>query len=406
MFKEVKAKLTVLYTCSLVLLLFSFIGVLYFLISHEINQKESDQLNRYFSKEESDLIEDLYDKKHEKIEIDTYRTVFNYVFNNDGKLVFGEGIDEDFDNWLQKTISLGPKTIETRAEWKGRHFLLLKKPISSDGFVIIGTDITADTHLIQNITWTLFILTIVFSIIFSFIGYYFAGQAMRPISFAFQKQAKFVSDASHELRTPLSIFYSSVDLLMREEKDRLSPMGKEVLLDVKAEAHLMNKLVNDLLFLARGDKDQLPLEMKLVNLSSMLLFLCRRFSKSIPAELKLDIDILPGISLYCDETRIQQLVYILLDNALRYTKEGKILLQLRKHDNWIELMVEDTGCGITKEDLPFIFDRFYRADKNREKGGAGLGLSIAQSIVKAHKGKIDVKSTVGIGTTFSVTFKD
>ena len=101
---------------------------------------------------------------------------------------------------------------------------------------------------------------IVFSILFAWAGNFFAGQAMKPIQKSFQTQRKFVSDASHELRTPLSIFYSSVDILSREEKENLSPFGQEVLEDIKNETEMMNKLLNDLLFLARNDQDHVELE--------------------------------------------------------------------------------------------------------------------------------------------------
>ena len=128
------------------------------------------------------------------------------------------------------------------------------------GQVIIGTDITDERHLIKNIIWILLLLMTVFSILFAWAGNFFAGQAMKPIQKSFQAQRKFVSDASHELRTPLSIFYSSVDILSREEKENLSPFGQEVLEDIKNETEMMSKLLNDLLFLARNDQDHIELE--------------------------------------------------------------------------------------------------------------------------------------------------
>lgn len=113
-----------------------------------------------------------------------------------------------------------------------------------------------------------------------------------------------------------------------------------------------------------------------------------------------------GVTLLCDEVRMQQLLYILLDNAFRYTEEGKVSLALQSENGIKTIIVQDTGCGIPPKDLPFIFDRFYRADLSREKGGAGLGLSIAQTIVTAHGGEIYAKSSEGEGTTFMIEFKD
>lgn len=405
MFNRVKAKLTVIFTLSLLCLLLSFIAVLYFLISHEINDSEEDEINVYFDKEKGDFIEDLYEKKHHRLEYDPNRLIFYYVFNQKGEFVYGKESVQSLYGMMEKSSVSGADSFTKRIEWKQYHFLFVKKPLDQHGFVILGMDITGDRHLIENITWTLFVLTLLFSLLYAFLGYYFAGQAMRPIKTAFHKQEKFVSDASHELRTPLSIFYSSVDLLMREEKGNLSPFGQEVLQDVKLEAHLMNKLVNDLLVLARSDNNLLILEKEDVNLSLLVASICKRFSRKIVNNIRLEQQIPSGIYLNCDEIRIQQLVYILLDNALRYTHEGKVTVTLTEKTDEKIITIEDTGCGIAKADLPFIFDRFYRADVMREKGGSGLGLSIAKSIVTAHGGELFASSTIGKGSVFTVVFK-
>jgi two-component system sensor histidine kinase CiaH len=108
-----------------------------------------------------------------------------------------------------------------------------------------------------------------------------------------------------------------------------------------------------------------------------------------------------------DEERIRQLLVILLDNAIKYTPEqGKITVTCRQQRNFVEIIIEDTGIGISKQDLPLIFDRFYRGDKVRSRsgGGYGLGLSIAKWIVEAHKGKVRVESQLGKGTRFILTF--
>lgn len=405
MFHRVKTKLTLIYTCSLVLLLFTFIGILYLLISHQINQKEMEELTEYFSKEKEDFYEDLYEKDHQGLKYDPERSIFYYLYDRNGRFIYGKEVNQGLFQWIEtnRDVLEIPQSISVS---KGtRHFLLMKKILEPNGFVLLGKEITAEKHLIERITWILFFLTIFFSLIFALLGYYFAGQAIKPIKRAFEKQEKFVSDASHELRTPLSVFYSSVDLLMVEEKDRLSPFGQEVLQDAKLEAQLMNKLVNDLLVLARSDKNQLQLEMKTINLSQLFTSIYNRFSRKIPKEIAFENHIQPGITYRCDEVRIQQLLYILLDNAFRYTQAGKVIMSLSLKAGEILITVEDTGCGIALEDLPFIFDRFYRIDQMREKGGAGLGLSIAKVIVEGHGGKISVQSKAGAGSVFTVRFK-
>ncbi|MED4203948.1 sensor histidine kinase [Neobacillus mesonae] len=404
MFKKVKTRLTLLYTISLVLLLCSFIGVLYFLISYEIKGKEMEELNNYFIKEQHDFYEDLAEKDHHGLKYDPERKIFYYLFDGSGAFVYGKEANKGLFDWIERNLDIKSSSNSIKVDKGSQHFLVMKQELGRNGYVLLGMDITAEKHLIEKITWILLVLTIIFSLIFALLGYYFAGQAIKPIKLAFDKQEKFVSDASHELRTPLSIFYSSVDLLMQEEKERLSPIGREVLGDVKQEAVLMNKLVQDLLVLARSDKNQLTYELKDIDLSLLLIAIYRRFFRKKPIEIDNEQNIQPGITFNCDEVRIQQLMYILLDNAFRFTQTGKVTLGLTAENGEIHIAVRDSGSGIAAEDLPFIFDRFYRADPMREKGGAGLGLSIAKMIVDGHGGKIVVSSKKGAGSIFTVVF--
>jgi anti-sigma regulatory factor (Ser/Thr protein kinase)/cbb3-type cytochrome oxidase subunit 3 len=408
MFNQLKTKLTFLYTFSLLFLLLCFIGVLYFLISHQINQNENEEVKSLYEKEKMHIIEDYYEKEHHGLSYDPNRETFFYTFDKKNHFVYGIESIQNLSGWVEKENLKSPsKSYTKKVAWKDYHLILMKKPLSTNGYthgyIIIGKDISSEHDLIEKITWGLLFLTIFFSLLYGFMGYTFAGQALKPIKTAFHKKEKFVSDASHELRTPLSIFYSSIDLLNREEN--LSAFGKEVLQDVKAEAELMNKLINELLFLARSDKNTLTMEKKQVNLSDLLLALYTRFVRKISGNVKFEHDIESNLHYICDETRIQQLLYILLDNAFRYTKEGKVELALKQKAGKIIITVSDTGCGIAINDLPHIFDRFYRGDLSREKGGSGLGLSIAKTIVAAHSGKIYAASELGKGSVFTVVFE-
>ena len=410
MFKDVKRKLTLLYTFSLLFLLILFITVLYYFISHEIEHKEQQELRNFLNNEKHDIIEDYYDDEHSELEFDPNKKIFFYVYSEANQFILGqetlEGLSKKIDLLNREQKSSNSEIITDT--WNGTHFMMIKEPIPVDrhdyGTVYVGMDITSEKHFIQTITWILFLLTIIFSLLFGLLGYYFAGLAMKPIGKAFESQRKFVSDASHELRTPLSIFYSSIDLLMRE-KDSLSPFGQEVLQDMKSESEMMNKLISDLLLLARSDNSNLKIEKKEINLSLLVQSLYRRISISAPQDINFNIEIEDNIIFQGDDFRIQQLIYILIDNAFRYTKQGIVKLSLKKQSESITLTIEDSGAGINKTDLPHIFDRFYRGDKSRVRDGSGLGLSIAKSIVTAHDGKIYVKSELGVGTVFTVVFK-
>jgi signal transduction histidine kinase len=194
-------------------------------------------------------------------------------------------------------------------------------------------------------------------------------------------------------------------VLASEEEEHLSPFGKQVLEDVKQEAEMMHKLLDDLLFLARHDQGNFKLELEEFDLSSQAHSLLNRFKRIVPSQLTLQENIQDGIRIKGDKVRIQQLLYILLDNAARYTKEGSITCSLAEQGEKILLSVKDTGIGISPKDLQHIFERFYRGDESRKRNGTGLGLSIAKTIVEAHGGEIEVKSEVGKGTEFIIKLK-
>lgn len=410
MFKSVKSKLTYLFTCSLLTILIMFILSLYLLITNEIRKNEVDEINKYYEMEQHEWIEELFKHKHGHIEYEPERNMFYYLFDKRGKLVDAEENINGFSSFIEnKKLYLKTEDFITELEWKKSHLLLARYNLEYEdnvvGTVILGMEITNEKHLIKNIIWILVVLTILFSGIFAVAGYFFAGQAIKPIQKSYLTQRKFVSDASHELRTPLSIFYSSIDLLDKEEKKNMSSFGQDVLEDVKNEAELMNELLNDLLFLARSDQDHIELEIHEVNLSKLFFDLLKRFTRILPPTITLISEIEEEVFIKGDATRLQQLLYILLDNASNYTQDGSIRCILQHDERDIHIKIIDTGSGIDKKDLPLIFDRFYRSDPSRNRKGTGLGLSIAKTIVDAHSGEIHVDSEINKGTEFHIIFK-
>ena len=408
-FNTVKAKLNLLYTGSLLIILVLFITILYVFISGAIKNQEIQELTRFFENEEHELVEEIFKGKYKHVEFKPERNVFYYIYDTNQLFVEGEETVKGLFRYIEENgLNKQLPAFTEEIEWEDSHLLVKNYSLQHDGktlgHVIVGIDITDEKHLIKNIIWILLILTLLFSILFAWAGNFFAGQAMKPIRKSFHTQRKFVSDASHELRTPLSIFYSSVDILSREEKENLSPFGQEILEDIKNEAEMMNKLLNDLLFLARNDQEHFELEWEEINLSNLMHSLIDRFTRTIPSHLILHDNIQDHITIKGDRVRIQQLIYILLDNAVRYTKEGSITCTLKTIGQEIVMTIQDTGAGIPADDLPHIFDRFYRGDSSRTRDGSGLGLSIAKTIVEAHGGKILVKSERNKGSSFIISF--
>jgi len=222
-------------------------------------------------------------------------------------------------------------------------------------------------------------------------GYFLAGITLDPISRMFDDQKSFVSNASHELRTPLTALKTEIEVALRDKKLSLSE-AKELLASNLEDVNKMTRLSNYLLKLNKFDNVENKLEFKKVDLAIAV-------KKAIGKD-KIETN-LRSTTVLGDEDSLIELVLILVDNAKKYSK-NKTDIKISTKDN--TLTVEDNGVGISKEDLPHVFDRFYRGDKARETEGYGLGLSIAKSIVDLHNANINVESKIGKGTTFTVTF--
>lgn len=235
-------------------------------------------------------------------------------------------------------------------------------------------------------------------------SYFYTGQLMRPIKRSYEQQAAFIAAASHELRTPISVILSCNSALQCAES-----FEQEIFFHtVEMEGKRMSRLINDMLTLAGADSHSLSFCMKEQELDTMLLNIYEAYKpiaarKGIDLSLQLGSESIPVC--YCDEERIAQVVEILLSNAISYGREkGYIIIKLRyRHGNFL-LQFIDNGIGIPSSDKERIFERFYRGDHSRsDRERFGLGLSIAQEIIKAHHGKISVCDTPGGGATFTVT---
>jgi len=244
------------------------------------------------------------------------------------------------------------------------------------------------------------------------------NEMLARIDEAYRSQIQFVSDASHELRTPIAVIQGYADLLTRWGTNDPETM-KESVSAIRQEAAAMNDMVEQLLFLARGDSNFMSMQWNPVDLSALgaealheieMIGEGRRFLGAIS----------PGITVEGDYGMLKQLTRILLDNSVKYTSAGgQITLRVEKRPapittqksapeegaaGYAALVVQDEGAGIPEEAVPYIFDRFYRTDESRTRntGGSGLGLAIGKWIAQRHNGLIEVTSRENIGTRMSV----
>lgn len=225
---------------------------------------------------------------------------------------------------------------------------------------------------------------------------------VRPVAESYEKQKQFITDAGHELKTPMTIISADADLLEMECGEN------QWLTDIRRQAQRLTGLTNDLIYLSRMEEEQPKLQVIQFPLSDLAEEMAQSFAAPAQSQGKeLEVSVQPMLSCTGDEKAIRQLISILLDNALKYSPQGgKLALKLEKQGRGALLTVSNTTAQPMERDkLSHLFDRFYRTDQSRssQTGGYGLGLSIARSIVLAHKGKIRAESPDGTSLSVAVT---
>jgi heavy metal sensor kinase len=222
---------------------------------------------------------------------------------------------------------------------------------------------------------------------------------------SFSRQRQFTADASHELRTPLAIMQAEATLAL--SKERAPDDYRKALETISQESDYMSSVIGKLLILARSDAGKEQLNFEDVDLKELIIGLAANIEAFAQDKgIKFTVDTKDDVNVSGDKVKLRQLFTNILENAVRYTPaDGKISISLLEKESNAVVSISDTGIGIPPEHLPHIFERFYRVDKARARadGGVGLGLAIAKIIAESHKGKIQVESEVGKGTTFIVS---
>jgi len=443
-FESTQFRLTLLYSGLLMLFLVLFIAVVYAILYATIFKDQERELVSSAEQEARNIEEYLRYKNHkgnlefrnqESLEKDVDQ-FFYYVVNRSGELVLGDELIPNLRTELLTTISgWNPKRNEIlqetfQVEFSGRRLhekgrgdefrptqridtirlIIAGEPISYNGEVIgmlyIGKEISFAYQVFKWLPIILFGLAILFLGVALIISYYMSKKAMVPITRAFSRQREFVADASHELRTPLSVMLSSINAMEMTLDLKKEDYSHKLLLTMKNEVKRMTRLVGDLLTLARSDSGTV----EHVNERFDFRPIAEEAIESVRAmaeskQIKLHFDAPERLIVNGDSQRLTQLLYILLDNAIKYTPNGgAVMLSLSVKGKELLISMKDNGIGIHSEDYRRIFERFYRADKarTRQAGGHGLGLAIAKWIVESHMGTIQVSSELGKGSTFFI----
>ncbi|MEY2820299.1 MAG: hypothetical protein RL275_3762, partial [Chloroflexota bacterium] len=227
------------------------------------------------------------------------------------------------------------------------------------------------------------------------------NQTLERLESLFTSQQRFLADVSHELRTPLTVIKGNVDLIRKfKEAD------EDLLNSIDQEAGRLNRLVSGLLMLAQAESGKLPLNFTRVELDLLLTEVFTETRVLAGSKVRVHLNQIDEAIVQGDRDRLKQVILNLVANAIQYTPQGgEVFLSLKRIGEQSRLIVRDTGPGIPAEDLPYIFERFYRAEKSRTRSktsGFGLGLSITKWIVEQHGGQIKVESKEEEGTTFVI----
>jgi heavy metal sensor kinase len=230
------------------------------------------------------------------------------------------------------------------------------------------------------------------------------NQMLGRLETSFKRITQFTADASHELRTPVALVRTTAEVSLRRDRD--NPEYRDALDQILDEAKRMTGIIDSLMTLARVDSGAEVLRSENVDVALLVRDACTRSELLTQAkQIHLETDLPGPVVVHGDAAMLQRLFLSLIDNAIKYTPpSGRVQVSMRTEAADLVVTVQDTGIGISKEDLPFIYDRFYRADKvrSREVGSAGLGLSIARWIAEAHRGSVRAESALGEGSVFEV----
>jgi len=291
--------------------------------------------------------------------------------------------------------------VQSRADLSRQSGLVQKYIVDQDRYFPLRAAQLDDS--LTGIRENLILLNAVMLLVGGMVSYLLARRNLEPVAEALESQLRFTADASHELRTPLTAMQTEIEVALR--KPSLSKAeAQELLKSNLEEVAKLRSLAEGLLKLAQSDGKEFPKSN--VSLEEIAVEAVNRLIPAAQAKQVTITNSVGPLHVMGERQSLIELLAILIDNAIKYSPAGTtITLTAQRHGKLAYLGVRDQGNGIKASDLPHIFDRFYRSDQSRSKeksDGYGLGLSIARKVVEAHQGTIEVRSTLGKGSTFTV----
>lgn len=441
LFRQTQKRLTMQYSLLISLFLLLFAGIIYMSLYFMIWSNQEQRLNELLDEEihalegplYNDVVNGKFDKPAERVFPLSSDQAFYYLIDPSGKKVTGAEIQKelgeqalaliladlsDARNFRQIELKFYSESLlhenDQKTGWKQGTYLLGSRVLYRDGQVAgslyAGKEVTFQKQLFRWLPLLLLGVALAFLVLTIWLGRIMSGQAMLPIRQSYKRQQEFVADASHELRTPLSILLSSLEALDMEYSAEENTFSQHVRQGMKEEIQRMSRLAEDLLLLARSNGEPMKLHPDWADMSELVRKTVTRMEPQAKAQqICLELAAPKTLRVRLDSEMVSRLLVILLENAIKYSNPGgSVKLMVSRKTNQQEsaliLEVRDTGIGIPEKELPHIFERFYRVDRQRSRqtGGQGLGLSIAKEIIRGFEGSIQVQSVLGEGSIFHV----
>lgn len=330
---------------------------------------------------------------------------FAVTIENSGNIVLNAAENITVDDELMNSAAEYVKNAHEDEGVISELNLRYLRKFTQKGEQIVFADRTNETQTLKNVIITSLGAGLGGLLAFFAASLFLSGVAVKPVKTAWENQRRFVADASHELKTPITVILANMNILKANSDDTVGAQMKWID-NTGEEAARMKTLVDDMLFLAKGDAQKNDTQPLPVNLSELLMGCVLQFEPvAFERGVVIENSLTDNAAVMGDAARLKQLFGTLLDNACKYADEKtKITVSLSRESSWAVVRVTNFGAVIPEEDAAHIFERFYRSEKSRVRktGGYGLGLAIAESITKSHGGKISAQSSSECGTTFTV----
>jgi len=434
---KIRVKMMLWYTLLTGVLLAVFLPVLYQAISSALFEQEKSNILGVMS-----LVESGIEFENGKVQIsgkvNPSPDKMVAIWGTDGKLIYASSSDD----WYY-TLDLA--SVATRIRHGTEDWLYLDREVRDDSEVVkirVCTSLEGMESAMHHTELLILLVIPLFFLITIGGGLFIAKRALHPVSHitklarnigqgdlsqritdiessdevgeladtfnqmldslenSFEKEKRFSSDASHELRTPVAVIMANSEAILADQQDETT---KEAIIAIITECQRMNRVISQLLMLTRGTEGKYQLRIEDVSLPVVIEAVLEQFQEEADNQ-SISLVYQPkDVTVRADQSLITQMMLNLVGNAIKYGRsDGHVWVKAEREGNGCRIIVSDDGIGIAAEDLTMIFDRFYRADKSRDRSGSGLGLSIVKYIVDAHKGQIEVKSEFGKKSAFSI----